>query len=66
MHVDAADFLQELTTPQGRLYLQPGFKHLDMESFVRAYQSSDLYKDMMRVVNDQEVRPELQGGVELF
>lgn len=50
-----ADFLQEVTTPEGRLFLQPGFKHLDTEDFAKAYKSSDLYRELLRVVEGSKV-----------
>ena len=54
-HVDVADFLQEVTTTEGVQFLKPDHKHFTVEEFVRAYMASDMYKDVLRIVNNQEV-----------
>lgn len=54
-HVDVADFLQEISTEEGLGYLVPGFTHLTTDDFVNAYMASDMYKDIVRIIDDQEV-----------
>ncbi len=48
-HVDVADFLQEVTTEEGIHFLLPEFQ------FVKAYMDSDMYKDVLRIVNNTQV-----------
>lgn len=54
-HVDVADFLQEISTEEGAGYLIPGHKHLTVDDFVSAYMASDMYKDIVRILDEQEV-----------
>lgn len=54
-HVDVADFLQEVSTEEGTAYLEPGVKHWTTDDLVKAYMASDMYKDIVRVLDDQEV-----------
>ena len=54
-HVDVADFLQEVSTEEGTGYLEPGFKHWTTDDLVKSYMASDMYKDILRVLDDQEV-----------
>ncbi|KAH7447131.1 hypothetical protein KP509_01G092800 [Ceratopteris richardii] len=58
-HLSAGEFLQEVTTPDGSIYLQPGFRRLSVEDFVIAYKSSNLYNDVLRIVNGPELVQEL-------
>lgn len=53
--VTVPEFLEEVTTSDGAMFLQPGFPILDIEGFVEAYKKSDQYKDVCRVVNNPEV-----------
>ncbi|KAJ7522819.1 hypothetical protein O6H91_18G028200 [Diphasiastrum complanatum] len=57
-HVGVGEFLEEVTTSEGLKYLQPGFSRLDLDGFLSAYKSSDIYKDICRVVDDPEVHQE--------
>jgi hypothetical protein len=54
-HVDVADFLQEISTEEGAGYLEPGHKHLTIDGFVNAYMASDMYKDIVRILDDKKV-----------
>lgn len=54
-YVDVADFLQEISTEEGAGYLVAGFTHLTTADFVKAYMASDMYKDIVRILDDQEV-----------
>lgn len=54
-HVDIADFLQEISTDEGAGYLKPGQEHLTTDEFVDAYMASDMYKDVIRILDEQEV-----------
>jgi hypothetical protein len=54
-HVDVADFLQEVTTEEGIHFLLPEFRHLTSNEFVKAYMDSDMYKDVLRIVNNTQV-----------
>ncbi len=54
-HVDVADFLQEVTTEEGTHFLLPEFRHLTSNEFVKAYMDSDMYKDVLRIVNNTQV-----------
>ncbi|KAH7282783.1 hypothetical protein KP509_35G047300 [Ceratopteris richardii] len=58
-HLSTGEFLQEVTTPDGAAYLQPGFSRLSVEEFVIKYKSSDTYKDVLRVVNSSELVQQL-------
>ncbi|CAM6101594.1 unnamed protein product [Calypogeia fissa] len=49
------EFLEEVTTSDGAMYLQPGFPTLSIEGFVTEYKKSDQYKDILRVVDNPEV-----------
>lgn len=54
-HVDVADFLQEVTTPDGLQFLQSGYTPLTTDGFVEAYMDSDLHRDVLRIVNSTKV-----------
>jgi len=58
-HVDVADFLQEVTTEEGTHFLLPEFRHLTSNEFVKAYMDSDMYKDVLRIVNNTQNVQEL-------
>jgi ABC-type multidrug transport system ATPase subunit len=58
-HVDVADFLQEVTTEEGIHFLLPEFRHLTSNEFVKAYMDSDMYKDVLRIVNNTQNVQEL-------
>ncbi|KAL3683081.1 hypothetical protein R1sor_001103 [Riccia sorocarpa] len=58
-HVDVADFLQEITTPDGIHFIEPGFRPLNTEEFHAAYLKSDMYTDVLRVVNNPKVVQEI-------
>ena len=54
-HVDVVGFLQEISTEEGAGYLEPGPKHLTIDGFVNAYMASDMYKDIVRILDDKKV-----------
>ncbi|KAG0601370.1 hypothetical protein M758_11G105200 [Ceratodon purpureus] len=58
-HVDVADFLQEISTEEGVGYLTPGHKHLTVDGFVSAYMASDMYKDIVRILDNKQDAEEL-------
>ncbi|KAL2613833.1 hypothetical protein R1flu_025525 [Riccia fluitans] len=62
-HVSIAEFLEEVTTPEGVRYLQAGFPRLDFDGFEAAFKNSDCYKDICRVVDSPELLQEfwMQG-----
>jgi hypothetical protein len=49
------EFLEEVTTSDGILYLQPGLPKLDIEGFAAEFKKSDHYKDILRVVDSPEI-----------
>eukprot|EP00250_Pteridium_aquilinum_P022489 c25391_g2_i1 orf=308-5194(-) len=58
-HLGTGEFLQEVTTGDGVVYLQPGFRKLTLEDFVISYKNSNLYRDICRIVNSSELVQEL-------
>lgn len=52
------EFMEEVTTSDGAMFLQPGFPRLSVEGFVTEYKKSDQYKDICRVVDSPEVMQE--------
>ncbi|KAL2652756.1 hypothetical protein R1flu_020884 [Riccia fluitans] len=58
-HVDVADFLQEITTADGVHFIEPGFRPLNTEEFHAAYLKSDMYADVLRIVNNPKVVQEI-------
>ena len=58
-HVDVADFLQEVTTEAGRVFLRPGFPVLDSPGFAAAYKASEVYAEVQRVVDCPELTREI-------
>ena len=65
-HVSIGEFLQEVTTTDGAAYLRPGFKRMEIEDFVDAYKSSNMYRDICRVLDSPELVQELWVQVKLF
>lgn len=69
VHVEAAEFLSEVTSEEGAQYLQEGRERLNLPGFVAAYAESAYFRDVMRVVEAPEVLQEIfvqvgprQGG----
>eukprot|EP00850_Spirogloea_muscicola_P017864 SM000157S02094 [mRNA] locus=s157:259267:270139:- [translate_table: standard] len=58
-HVDIADFLQEIPTPAGRQFLPQDQEPMTKEALVDAYLTSDLHRDVLRVVECSEIVREL-------
>ncbi|CAI7757903.1 unnamed protein product [Closterium sp. NIES-53] len=54
-HVDVADFIQEIPTESGVEFVAPGATHLSTAQLVEAYHSSAHYRDVMRVVQGEQV-----------
>jgi hypothetical protein len=62
-HVDIADFLQEVSTEEGTGYLIPDVKHWTTDDLVKAYMASDMYKDILRVIDEEEVNILISSSV---
>ena len=58
--------MQEVTTTDGAAYLRPGFKKMEIEDFVDAYKSSNMYRDICRILDNPELVQELWVQVKLF
>ncbi|CAI7849442.1 unnamed protein product, partial [Closterium sp. NIES-54] len=54
-HVDVADFIQEIPTESGVEFVAPGATHLSTAQLVEAYHNSAHYRDVMRVVQGEQV-----------
>ncbi|CAI5462083.1 unnamed protein product, partial [Closterium sp. Yama58-4] len=54
-HVDVADFIQEIPTESGVEFVAPGAAHLSTAQLVEAYRNSAHYRDVMRVVQGEQV-----------
>lgn len=55
VHVDLADFLQEIPTPEGRKYVRADMKETcprGTTALVRAYKDSDIFKTMLREMDE--------------
>ena len=50
-HLSVGEFLQEVTTEDGAVYLQPGFRKLNLDEFILLYKNSDMHQDICRVID---------------
>ncbi|EFJ33605.1 hypothetical protein SELMODRAFT_406260 [Selaginella moellendorffii] len=54
-HVDTAAFLQDIGAGEGGQYVKGNRQLYGIEELVEAYKSSDLYKDIVRIVSSDDV-----------
>ncbi|MCO5592667.1 hypothetical protein L7F22_046670 [Adiantum nelumboides] len=52
-HVDSSEFLQDIAAGEGAPYLQPGSKNSVVEELAFAFRNSNHYKDILRVVYNE-------------
>lgn len=58
-HLSTSEFLQEVTTPEGVRYLQPGYPRLERDDFVASFLLSPTFRDICRVVDSVDLVQEL-------
>eukprot|EP00897_Mesotaenium_endlicherianum_P003134 jgi/Mesen1/2849/ME000174S02102 len=54
-HMEVPEFLVDVASEDGAQYLQSGYARLDLDGFVRAYESSAHFQDVLRVVESPEL-----------
>ncbi|ERN03264.1 ABC transporter G family member 36 isoform X1 [Amborella trichopoda] len=56
LHVDSGAFLEDIASGQGSQYIAPGFAALSVEELAKCYKMSDHYKDVMRIVEGEDIK----------
>lgn len=62
-HLEAAEFLQEVTTEDGEQYLKPGGNRMDCDGFAGAFAASPFHADVKRVVESKVAVEEIWARV---
>lgn len=55
-HVESGEFLEDIVAGDGSQYMVPGATPLILDELVECYRASDHYKDIMRIVDRNDVK----------
>lgn len=55
-HMESSEFLEDILAGDGSQYIVPGATPSTLEELVDCYRASDHYKDIMRTVNQDDVK----------